>query len=138
MDFHENMIRDDRRRFYLPVKRILHNSNVQDAEKLIENQEFQTVIHYCKNIILFQPGDSLVLDFGCAIHGGIRFNQEESPGLIRISFGESVSEAIGDSNEDSSRKKAVLELPNYGMLEYGNTVFRFVKIENVGKIPICG
>jgi hypothetical protein len=136
MDFHKTMLMDDRRRFYLPVKRILRNNGVQNAELLVGNQEFQTVIHYSSNIITFNPGDSILLDFGQSIHGGIRFNQEESPSLIEVSFGESISEAIGEANEDSSRKKAVLELPNYGMLEYGNTVFRFVQIKNVGDIPI--
>lgn len=136
MDFHKTMLKDDRRRFYLPAKRILRNEGVQNAGLLIENQAFQTVIHYSSNIILFNPGDSILLDFGQSVHGGIRFNQEESPGMIRVSFGESISETIGDANEDSSRKKAVLELPNYGMLEYGNTVFRFVEIKNIGEIPI--
>ena len=136
MDFHKAMLKDDRRRFYLPVKRILKNNGVQNAGLLLENQAFQTVIHYSSNIVLFNPGDSILLDFGQSVHGGIRFNQEESPGVIRVSFGESISEAIGEANEDSSRKKAVLELPNYGMLEYGNTVFRFVEIKNIGEIPI--
>lgn len=136
MRFHTEAIRDTRTRFYIPVKKLLLNHGVENAEALIGNQSYQTAIHYLPPAILFPPGASIVLDFGKALHGGIRFNQICSPGVIRIRFGESVSECIGDSDQDSSRKDARIELPNCGMTEYGNTVFRFVQIINIGDIPI--
>ena len=136
MHFHSNEYRDPRTRIYLPVKRLLLNSGVECPDEMIGNREFQTVICYDRSHVLFPPGSSIVLDFGQAIHGGIRFNQIASPGVLRIKFGESVSEAIGNSDQDSSRKDAKLELPDCGMLEYGNTVFRFVQITNISDIPI--
>ena len=138
MRFHKNCVRDRRTRFYLPVQRILMNHQVSGAEKLIGNLEYQTVIHYQPEPVLFPPGSSLILDFGAAFHGGIRFNQSRSPGKIHVKFGESVSECIHTPDLDSSCRNTVLDLPNYGMTEYGNTVFRFVRIENVSdKVIYC-
>ncbi|MBP5183050.1 MAG: alpha-L-rhamnosidase, partial [Lentisphaeria bacterium] len=54
----------------------------------------------------------------------------------RVRFGESVSETLGDANEDCSRKNALLELPNYGQIEYGNTVFRFVRLLNESETDV--
>ena len=133
MIFHQDWQKDKRCRFYLPVSRILKNDGVDNAEILIGNREFQTVIHYMPAIALFTPGSSLLIDFGKAIHGGIRFNNIFCSGRIRLEFGESISECIGNSNPDCSVKDTVLDLPHCGMLEYGNTVFRFVRVTNVGQ-----
>ena len=132
-DFHQDWQKDKRCRFYLPVSRILKNDGVDNAEILIGNREFQTVIHYMPAIALFTPGSSLLIDFGKAIHGGIRFNNIFCSGRIRLEFGESISECIGNSNPDCSVKDTVLDLPHCGMLEYGNTVFRFVRVTNAGQ-----
>ena len=133
MIFHQDWQKDKRCRFYLPVSRILKNDGVDNAEILIGNREFQTVIHYMPAIALFTPGSSLLIDFGKAIHGGIRFNNIFCSGRIRLEFGESISECIGNSNPDCSVKDTVLDLPHCGMLEYGNTVFRFVRVTNAGQ-----
>jgi len=136
MFYHENCVRDRRTRIYLPVKRILRNNEVEKAEHLVDNSEYQPVIHYIPEMTVFAPGSSILLDFGTALHGGIRINLCGVTGKICVQFGESVSECIGASDQDSSRKNAALELPNYGMLEYGNTVFRFVQIKNIGEISV--
>ena len=120
----------------MPVRRLLISNGVRNPECLINNNEFQAVIHYVPDLTIFPPGSSIVLDFGEALHGGVRFNNYGPSGKLLFNFGESVSEAIGASNQDCSRKCAVLDLPHSGMLEYGNTVFRFVKIENVGEIEV--
>lgn len=132
MNFHSEYIRDKRSRFYIPVKRILRSNLVENPQTVVGNKEYQTVIHYLPEMLILHPGGSLLLDFGTALHGGVRINNYASIGTVQLKFGESVSEAINDSNQDSSRKTANLELPHYGMLEYGNTVFRFVQITNTG------
>ena len=136
MRLHSEDIRDERTRFYVPVKRVLRSELAENPLQLIGNREYQTVIHYLPVMTVLQPGGSLLLDFGRALHGGVRVNNVVTPGKIRLKFGESVSEAINESNQDSSRKTAELELPFCGMLEYGNTVFRFVEITNTGEIAL--
>ncbi|MBQ9501069.1 MAG: alpha-L-rhamnosidase [Lentisphaeria bacterium] len=106
---------------------------MERAELLVGNTAYQPVIHYVPERVVFPVGSSLLLDFGSAFHGGVRINPYGNAGRIRIKFGESVSEAVGPSNQDCSRKDALLELPVCGSLEYGNTVFRFVEIINEGE-----
>ncbi|MBQ7206850.1 MAG: alpha-L-rhamnosidase [Lentisphaeria bacterium] len=136
MTFHPDGIPDKRRRWYIPCRRILRAEGVENAERLVGNTAYQPVIHYVPPRVTIRPGGSLLLDFGRAFHGGVKLDPFEKPGRVRIKFGESVSEALGPSNQDCSRKDALLDLPVCGSLEYGNTVFRFVEIINEGETVI--
>lgn len=130
MNVNSSFMRDPRVRFYRPVRRIVFSEKVDHVEKFVDSTVFQNVIHYLPEPVILHPGGSMILDFGAAFHGGIRINPYTENASIRIKFGESVSETLGTSDQDSSRKDALLELPNYGQFEYGNTVFRFVRISN--------
>ena len=141
MRFNENFIRDRRTRFYRSVQRVLLNQNCENTELLIGNPEYQQVMHYLPEMVILNPGASMVLDFGSSFHGGIRLLTniwwETDDVKLRIQFGESVSETLGLANEDHSRRSETLSIPrSAAMTEYGNTVFRFVRLENVSKIPI--
>lgn len=130
MNFNSSFFKDPRTRFYRPVRRIVFLEKTDRAEKLVHSTVFQNVIHYIPESTVLHPSGSMILDFGSAFYGGIRINPYTPKASLRIKFGESVSETLGVSDQDSSRKDALLELPNYGQLEYGNTVFRFVRISN--------
>ncbi len=130
MNFNSSFRRDPRTRFYRPVRNIVFSEKVERAEILVNSTVFQNVIHYLPDPVVLHPGGSMILDFGSAFHGGIRINPYTANASLRLKFGESVSETLGASNQDSSRKDAFVELPNYGQFEYGNTVFRFVRISN--------
>ena len=130
MNFNSSFIRDPRTRFYRPVRRILFTENVERAEILVDSQVFQNVIHYLPDPVVIHPGGSMILDFGSAFHGGVRINPYTASASLRLKFGESVSETLGASDQDSSRKNALVELPNYGQFEYGSTVFRFIRVSN--------
>ncbi len=132
MKFHPDAVRDCRTRIYLPPVRILLNHQVQNAELLLGNVQIQTSVFFLPTLTVLSPGSSLVLDYGEALHGGILFNSPGKPGHLKVNFGESVSEAIGSPNEDHSRREETLTTPSMGIVEYGNTVFRFVRLENVG------
>ena len=132
MNFHSEAVRDKRARFYLPVRKILRNGGTVNPEILVGNREIQTTIHYLAPLMEMPPGSSLLLDFGAALHGGVRINGFSKPGPLEISFGESVSECLGEANQDCSRKRDTVTLPHCGMIEYGNTVFRFVRLKNPG------
>lgn len=81
---------------------------------------------------------AVLLDFGCEFHGGIRIltahNASGAPVRARLTFGESVSEAISHigfkhaCNDHSPRDFEVL-LPRLSDLEFGQTGFRYVRIE---------
>ena len=136
MKFHENAVRDCRTRMFIPPTRILLNQGVQNAELLLGNASTQTVFHYPKTLTVFPPGASIVLDYGASLHGGILFDAPRDSSLLKINFGESVSEAIGVANQDHSRREEILHTPNMGIFEYGNTFFRFVRLENTGDIDL--
>ncbi len=127
----DSHLKDKRSRFYIPVKRIVANNKVESCDLLIGNEEYQLFMHHIKQTVKFPPASSVVLDFGAAFHGGIRMNFPCQSAKIKVTFGESVSEAIGTPDQSHSCKSTILDLPCCGMTEYGNTVFRFVKIENV-------
>lgn len=86
---------------------------------------------------------SLLLDFGKELHGGLQMlmgsSSRREPSLVRIRFGESVGEAnsqtlnsewkVGYSTDDHAKRDIVMEIPRDGMIEIGNTGFRFVRID---------
>jgi len=99
-----------------------------------------------KNSCIFRSDDSenpaILLDFGKEIHGGIQivtgYISTGNPAKIRIRFGESVSEAMSNigeygSTNDHAIRDIVMEIPRWGTLEYGNTGFRFVRIDLIDK-----
>ena len=59
--------------------------------------------------------------------------------MVRIRFGESVGEAnsttsnsewkVGFSTDDHAKRDIIMEIPRDGMIEIGNTGFRFVRLD---------
>lgn len=81
---------------------------------------------------------SIILDYGKELHGGVQIVTgriaDGKPTKVRIRFGESVSETMSDVGEkgatnDHAIRDLVLELPQWGVLEFGNTGFRFIRID---------
>ncbi len=79
------------------------------------------------------PG--LLLDFGREIHGGIMITNgltpSHEPVPIRVRFGESVVEAMEEPNQDHAIHNQEILVPWYGSAEFGNTGFRYVRIDMV-------
>ena len=86
---------------------------------------------------------SILLDYGKELHGGLQLvmggSSRREPSLVRIRFGESVGEAnsetynsdwlMGFSTDDHAKRDIVMEIPRTGLIEIGNTGFRFVRID---------
>lgn len=86
---------------------------------------------------------SILLDYGKELHGGLQLvmggSSRREPSLVRIRFGESVGEAnsdtynsdwlMGFSTDDHAKRDIIMEIPRTGMIEIGNTGFRFVRID---------
>lgn len=86
---------------------------------------------------------SILLDYGKELHGGLQLvmggSSRREPSLVRIRFGESVGEAnsetcnsewkMGFSTDDHAKRDITMEIPRTGLIEIGNTGFRFVRID---------
>jgi hypothetical protein len=86
---------------------------------------------------------SILLDYGKELHGGLQLvmggSSRREPSLVRIRFGESVGEAnsdtynsdwlMGFSTDDHAKRDIIMEIPRTGLIEIGNTGFRFVRID---------
>ena len=131
MSIFHNSIRDERARRYVPSSRVVAYENVVESEAVLCN--FETQVSPWGNLnreSIIKPGGWILLDYGVELHGGIRL-LSRNRGKVRVRFGESVSEAMQEPNQDHAIHDTVIEVPQNGMIEYGNTAFRFVRIDSV-------
>ena len=133
---------DDRVRKYILPQRIVQTSGlVKREELLLKEKPLQIALAEPELTVLKNGEDGenawVLLDFGCELHGGIRLLTANA-GLnwkkVRLTFGESVSEAMSDLREknagnDHSPRDFEVVVPNLSDLTFGETGFRFVKIE---------
>ncbi len=144
---------DPRVHSYVTPKRVVWTSSsaqVKNAEGLLTAKYGQVPEKMwlkpsgCTLVNNGEPA-GVVLDFGRELHGGLQIgNSEFTRGSkVRIRFGESVGEAMSEIGEkgatnDHAVRDAVYELPHLGMLEIGNSGFRFVRIDLVttGKVNL--
>ena len=131
MPLYSNAIRDERVRDYLPVHRVMLAKRVEKADILPGNTACQVSLSGLEKCCVLKHGASLLVDFGIELHGGIRIVNRGKAGRVRVRFGESASEAASSPNQDHAIHDAELDVPAMGMLEYGNTAFRFVRIDRV-------
>jgi len=133
-------------RKYLTPTKIIWQSDasgkfILNSQKLLEAGNGQADL-VGANLCVIKGGDktnsAILLDFGKEIHGGIQvvtgMHAEKSPIKVKITLGESVSEAMSDverssATNDHAIREYVLSLPWLGAMEIGNSGFRFAKIE---------
>jgi len=124
--------------YVVPERILLAEGGVSGIECLTAEGRGQAVLGGA-GCCLMQPGSSILLDFGKEMQGGVRVvtGQYSSgkPARVRIRFGESVSEACcgidgvnGACNDHGIRDFEAL-LPWLGFREFGNSGFRFVRID---------
>ncbi len=130
MAYYKNAIRDRRVREYLPVTRILWQQNCYGAENLIGNLNIQAQVVCDEPSLLLQHGGGILLDFGIELPGGVRIVNGFTEGKIRLRFGESASEAMHHPNQHHAVHDSIIDLPAMGMAEFGNTAFRFLRIDS--------
>lgn len=140
---------ETRTRAYLPPARIVQcqipsGASVTGTENLMKPGKGQaelanTGLCHIKNGK--QGHVSLLLDFGKELHGGIQIVTGQSGTRnvkVRLCFGESVSEAMSTidgkngAGNDHAMRDFDFELPWLGVAEYGNTGFRFVRVDVLG------
>lgn len=95
------------------------------------------------NTANFQDGDYLILDFGAEICGGIRVLTYKAKNVpVRIRFGESLTECCADlggeknATNDHALRDFTISLQNYSDMSFGQTGFRFVRLDFNGVVEI--
>jgi hypothetical protein len=124
-------VADDRVRRYVPPVRIVRKSDaVENAESLLGVVRPQSYLHFNPPQCLIPPGCELILDFGVELHGLLTLTSGMMQNSrIRITFGESVSETLGTPTGDHAVHQGTFPLPRLGTFEFGQSAFRFVRLE---------
>ncbi|HPC59525.1 MAG TPA: alpha-L-rhamnosidase C-terminal domain-containing protein [Verrucomicrobiota bacterium] len=143
---------DPRVREYVAPTRIVWQSageggSVQDAQRLLEPFSGQITLDNRAGCVLRHRGQppGLLLDFGRELHGGVQIavadlknaTPESKTVRVRLRFGESVAEAMSDlggeknATNDHAVRDDEIRLPWLGTAEFGNTGFRFVRLDLV-------
>lgn len=127
---------------YVFPKRIIEEKKIKNAKGLLKEKALQIGLNE-KNLAVTTKGGSVILDFGLEMNGGVRiltFNSDKSP--VRIRFGESITECCenvgGERNatNDHAMRDYCITLPDYSDQTYGNTGFRFVRLDFNGDLKI--
>lgn len=133
------------RKYLLPTRIVLTEGDVSEANELLLRKSHQIALSEPSTTYLRNHGDtstSILLDFGVEFHGGIRFltsaNPSGTPSRVRLTFGESVSEAMSDlgtknAGNDHAPRDFEVTLPVLSDLTFGETGFRFVRITLLGE-----
>lgn len=126
---------DTVRRYIVP-KAVALEHNADNAEHLVKDDYRQTVLFSKYECCILEKGSYVVLDMGCEIHGGVSITTEKQVdnNALRITFGESLMEALSDIGEKNSTvnhssRDVVIATDGASTIEFGNTGYRFVKIE---------
>lgn len=142
---------DERVRRYVLPQKILWRSEkgLLDAQKVLDPTLGQTsTAAMGQGFLMERKGDEptgILLDFGTQIHGGIRVETrnltDAGRGVgktvrLRVRFGESADEAMSEIGEkgsmnDHSVRDMVVTVPWLGAIEFGETAFRFVRLDLV-------
>lgn len=137
---------DERLRHYIFPKKILwetndKNARVINSSALLEKRETQISLEAQNPCVLCNDGNcaSVLLDFGCEIHGGIIISAwGDSTGIgakVRVRFGESALEAMSEiggernATNDHANRDMIVRVGMMSMNPIGETGFRFVRID---------
>lgn len=124
--------------------RIIKTNSIANFEEL-SRVKFSSISFQVVNCATWQGSGSFVLlDFGKELCGGIRIITREVTGIakFRLTFGESVSEAcssiggFGNPTNDHSPRDFEVVVPMMSDLTFGQTGFRFVRVELLTENPV--
>lgn len=127
---------------YLLPERVLLSKNADGAERLLCERERQPFLDEAP-VCVIKKGGFVLFDFGEELQGGadvIVQSSEKQDDLhyssFRAVFGESAAEAmseIGEKNatNDHSTRDIILEASFLSHMTFGNTGFRFLRLEAV-------
>jgi alpha-L-rhamnosidase len=125
------------RRFHLPTRIVWQTAGEaapQNSGFLLSSDTGQAPLDSgpCCRIPRTNQPSGLLLDFGRERNGGLQIvigGAQPNPVIVRVRFGESVSEAMGEPNNDHANHDFSFPLTALGTQEVGNTGFRFVRLD---------
>ncbi len=126
---------------YIFPKRILTEKGMA-ADHLYQKQPLQIGLSERKTTA-FEDGDYVILDYGTELCGGVRILTYRAADVaVRIRFGESLGECCSDiggetgATNDHSLRDFTVKLQNYSDMTFGQTGFRFVRLDFSGRVEI--
>lgn len=151
-EYDEIAQKDELTRVFISPQRVMWTSDntgelVKNTEVLLKPGDSQSdmsrTTSFCSIKNTENDTSSILLDYGKELHGGLQLvmggSSRREPSLVRIRFGESVGEAnsqtynsdwlMGYSTDDHAKRDIIIEIPRTGLIEIGNTGFRFVRID---------
>lgn len=140
--------RNEMTQLYLSPKQVLWtDGHVENTEILLSLKSGQPDMAREPYCLMATEGDtaSILLDYGRELHGGLKLvlgHCNAATSHVRIRFGESIGEVCsepdggrnrtGFGSNDHATRDMNMPVPRYGMMEIGNTGFRFVRIDLIG------
>ena len=142
--------KDELTRVFISPHRVMWTSDtalVKNEMVLLKpgnsQSDMSRVTKFCSIKSTETDTSSILLDYGKELHGGLQLvmggSSRREPSKVRIRFGESVGEAnsttynsdwlMGFSTDDHAKRDIIMEIPRSGLIEIGNTGFRFVRID---------
>ncbi len=127
---------------FLFPKKISAAEGVEKEEYLLIKKELQIGLAE-KKLTTFSAGGYIVLDFGKEVCGGIRILTHRANNVsVHIRFGESLTECCAElggsknATNDHSLRDFTVRLQNYSDMTFGQTGFRFVRLDFSGAADI--
>ncbi len=128
---------------YVQATRVVHAEGVENAETLLIEKPLQIGLAE-RNCAVLKGKASVILDFGRELSGGARIFTFKTEGekKVRLRFGESVGETCaevdggrgyGKATNDHSLRDFCVELQNYSDMTFGQTGFRFLRIDSLSE-----
>lgn len=122
---------------YMYPYRIVKSEGVKGEDALLKRQPKQ--IGLCETQTAEITDGYIILDYGKEMNGGVRILTFLSQNCrVRIRFGESLTECCAElggktnATNDHALRDFDTELPNYSDMTFGNTGFRFVRLDITG------
>ncbi len=124
---------------YRFAERIVAAEGVKNAEAFLLRKDLQIGLNETQ-CVCFCGGAYAVLDFGKELAGGVRILTFQVKGSkkVRLRFGESVAETCSEvgtergcwkATNDHSLRDFCVDLQNYSDMRFGQTGFRFLRID---------
>ena len=127
---------------YLFPKRVLQNGQAAEYPNLLKKKELQIGLAET-DTVEFEDGDHAIFDFGAELCGGVRILTYMGANVpVRIRFGESLTECCAEiggemnATNDHSLRDMTVMLQRYSDMTFGQTGFRFVRLDFMGKVEL--
>lgn len=129
---------------YINAKKIIYiQGDVQNVEGLLQEKTLQIGLGE-PDVCTLRGLASIILDFGKEVSGGARILTfaARNANSVRLRFGESVGETCAElrkegetygATNDHSLRDFCVELQNYSDMTFGQTGFRFLRIDTLGE-----